>query len=71
MRLNGTVPAEPSPTSVGDHDNDGIPDRMAKFSRAAVIALMAPPEATLSVGGQLADGTRFEGSDAVRVISGK
>lgn len=40
----------------------------AKFSRAAVHALVQPGEATLTITGEFADGTRFEGADTIRVI---
>ncbi|MEM3206936.1 MAG: hypothetical protein QXQ87_02765, partial [Halobacteria archaeon] len=68
-KLNSVVPAEAFPTSVGDHDNDGVPDLMVKFGRAAVIALVNPPSATLTVTGSLTGGTQFEGSDTIRVIN--
>jgi len=44
--LNGSIPAELSPTSVGDHDRDGIPDRMVKFSRESVISALAADESS-------------------------
>lgn len=39
--LNDVVPAEMSPTDVGDHDMDGVDDRMIKFKRADVISLLS------------------------------
>ena len=44
---------------------DGI--LMTKFDRAAVAGLVSPPEATLTVAGELADGTEFTGRDTIRV----
>jgi hypothetical protein len=55
--------------AVGDYDGDGVPDLMVKFDRQAVEALLTPGEtATVYVGGLLADGTEFLGSDTVRVL---
>jgi Tol biopolymer transport system component len=41
VMLNDAIPAELSPTRVGDYDSDGTPDRMVKFSRSELIALLA------------------------------
>jgi hypothetical protein len=72
IMLNGTVPAEVSPTSIGDYDNDGIPDLMVKFNRTAVSELMLSQgirygNVTLTVTGRLYDGIMLEGSDTIRV----
>jgi hypothetical protein len=66
-----TVPAEPTPTNIGDHDGDGVPDLMVKFSRAAVVNMLAEHvgDATLRVTGALTSGWPFEGSDTIRVIA--
>jgi hypothetical protein len=66
-----SVQAEPSPTKVGDHDGDGIADLMAKFSRAAVVAMLGEHlgDTTLHVAGTLTDGWVFEGWDTIRVIA--
>lgn len=40
VMLNDVIGAELKPTGVGDHDLDGIDDRMVKFRRADVIALL-------------------------------
>jgi outer membrane protein assembly factor BamB len=76
VMLNGTVPAELSPTAVGDYDSDGIPDLMVKFDRAAVqqyILDNLPIEAkfmttTLTITGRLNDGTPFQGSDTIKIV---
>ncbi len=80
IELNDTVAAELYPTCVGDSDGDGIPDLMVKFDRAAVAAyIMANVDSTLlterrgvtitlTVTGNLGDGTAFEGSDTIRVM---
>jgi hypothetical protein len=67
------VSAESHPTEVGDHDGDGIPDRMVKFDRAAVIALVAdvaaPSTVTFTVSGIVdPPGRTFAGSDTVRLV---
>ena len=36
--LNEILPAQQSPTALGDHDADGTPDRMVKFNRSGLIA---------------------------------
>jgi len=66
-----TVPAEPTPTHIGDHDEDGVPDLMVKFPRAAVVNMLAEyvGDATLRVRGALASGWPFEGSDTIRVVA--
>ena len=52
-----------------DHDGDGIPERMVKFDRSEVAAILSLGAAVeLTVTGELTDGTLFEGSDTIRVI---
>jgi Tol biopolymer transport system component len=74
--LNGTVPVDPSaPTAIGDHDKNAVPDLMVKFDRAAVqqyILDNVPIEAkfmttALTVTGRLSDGTRFQGTDTIKI----
>jgi len=61
--------AEPWPTGIGDHDNDGIPDLMVKFSRAKVENLVQVGEnITLTVFGPWGR-IPFRGSDNIRVIN--
>ena len=48
--FDDVVGAVPSPTSIGDHDLDGIPDRMIKFPRSEVIALFEGRDAVRGVG---------------------
>jgi signal peptidase len=61
--------AEEHPTAVGDEDQDGIPDRMVKFSREAVVALLdgRTGDITFRVGGEVS-GSPFEGTDTIRVL---
>ena len=65
----GSVAAAPSPTAVGDEDGDGIPDRMVKFSREAVVALLdgRTGDITFRVKGEVS-GSPFEGTDTRRVL---
>jgi hypothetical protein len=77
MMLNGTVPAELSPTAIGDYNSDDTPDLMVKFDRATVVEYIldnVPVEGrfmtvTLTITGKLYDGTPFQGSDTIRIIS--
>jgi formylglycine-generating enzyme required for sulfatase activity len=69
IMLNGQVPAESRPTGILDYDGDGIAELMVKFSRSSVQALLTPGETTeLTVTGELVDGTKFEGTETIRVI---
>ena len=61
--------AEANEWNITDHDEDGIPERMVKFDSLLVQALLAPGDATLTVYGELIDGTIFEGADNIRVIN--
>jgi signal peptidase len=65
----GSVPAELTPTEVGDHDGGGIPHRMVKFSREAVIALLGgrTGDVAFKVRGEVS-GSPFEGTDTIRVL---
>ncbi len=53
--------------NVADFDNDGTLERMVKFDRAAVVAIVEPPEATVTVKGQLTDGIYFQGDATLGV----
>jgi Tol biopolymer transport system component len=76
IMLNGTIPAESKPTSIGDCDGDGVADLMVKFDRDQVIQYILDhmlidgrfSVATLTLTGKLNDGTLFEGSDTIRII---
>jgi len=69
IKFNGIVPALPKPTKVGDHDKDGIPDLMVKFSGAAVQSLLTPgDQVEITVTGEVA-GIAFEGTDTIRVTN--
>jgi len=78
--LNGTVPAELHPTEVGDYDGDGVPDLMVKFDRAEVTSYILANvnmtklieekfmTITLTITGELDDGTPFQGSDTITIM---
>jgi YVTN family beta-propeller protein len=71
IRLNGLIAPDPSaPTAIGDHDNDGRPDLMVKFDRAAVqLILPAGDQVPVHVSGTI--GTRsFTGDGSIRVKAG-
>jgi len=60
--------AKTKPSKIGDHDKDGIPDRMVKFRRSDIQALKSAGEYEAVVIGEVA-GMSFQGSDTIRVIS--
>ena len=76
VMLNGEIQAESHPTEIGDYDGDGIPDLMVKFNRAALTSHIYHAlgirhgNGTLTITGQLTDGTTFEGSDTIKVMFG-
>jgi hypothetical protein len=68
LRLAGSVPAVSKFAIVGDHNRNGMPDLMVKFSRIALDPLLTPGMVDLEVTGSLVTGENFTGSDEVRVI---
>lgn len=64
--LNDVIPAAEHPNAIGDHDGDGVLDLMMKFDRAAVY-LPGTGDVEIIITGKLTDGTKFGGSDTVRV----
>jgi hypothetical protein len=71
VTLNDVVPAEESPTEVGDSDGDGVPDLVVKFDRESVQGILSPgDEVFVSVAGVLQGGASFGGTDTIRVIEG-
>ncbi len=71
VMLNDVVPVDCSHApEVGDHDGDGVPDLMLKFSRTEVQACLIPGQSqTMTITGSLGDGTRFVGGDSVSALS--
>jgi len=55
-------------SKVVDHDHNGLKERIVRFDMDAVQALVQPPEAIVTVKGNLADKTPFEGSATVKVV---
>ncbi len=54
---------------IKDNDGDGIEERMFKFDRSAVQAMVSPAEnVTLVVTFEMTDGSKHSGSDTIRVI---
>jgi len=78
--LNETIPSELHPISIGDYDDDGVPDLMVKFDRAVVIAYISSivnmtqltedksMTIALQVSGELTNGTPFYGSDTITTL---
>jgi parallel beta-helix repeat protein len=70
--LNDAVPAEESPTKIGDYDEDGLADLMVKFNRSEVQELLEPgSDIVIKVAGKLVDSTSFVGTDTINVIGMK
>jgi hypothetical protein len=72
--VNGdNISAKLTPTSIGDYDKDGVPDRMVKFDREAIIAALAGKtgDINMTVTGQLNGGRQFTGTGTIEVISPK
>jgi predicted outer membrane repeat protein len=68
VMLNEAVRAETHPTEVDDYDNDGIPDRMVKFTRGEVIrAVSGFGDVEISITGNVAS-EMFSGADTIRVL---
>jgi hypothetical protein len=70
--LNDTVPAEVTPTHIGDHNNNSVPDLMVKFNRTDLVNLIVSENVTfdnvtLSLTGLLYNGTQFMGNSVVAV----
>jgi len=76
IMLNDTISAELKPVTVGDYDEDGVPDLMVKFGRTEVISYILANvnmkekfiTVTLTITGKLNDGTPFQGSDTIKMI---
>jgi hypothetical protein len=73
VKLNGTIPVDLSvPPTIGDYDNDGVPDLTVKFNRTAISEYILSRgikygEVTLTATGKLNDETMFEGNSVIRV----
>jgi hypothetical protein len=78
--LNNVVPAENNPKygfvknpEIKDRDNDGLPELMVKFDRAAMQATVQPADKVIiSVTGEVLKDeipVPFQGTDTIKVIS--
>jgi hypothetical protein len=68
VSLNDSIPAEPHPTAVGDHDEDGVGDLMVKFPRSEVLGVLAGfGQVEVRVSGEVS-GLAFAGADTVTVL---
>jgi hypothetical protein len=54
--------------TIVDHDGDGVLERVVRFDRAAVQAIVQAPETTVAIAGELFDGTPFEGTATIKVM---
>jgi hypothetical protein len=75
IMLNNTVPVDlEAPISIGDYDNDNIPDLMVNFNRTEVIEFISSQHirfsnVTITLTGSLHDGTSFEANAVITVSS--
>ncbi len=67
----GWAKAGANTSNIMDHDGDGILERMAKCPQSVVQGLLAGQSGFVSlvVGGNLVDGSSFEGADMIRVVN--
>jgi hypothetical protein len=64
----GWAAAQSNEENVKDFDGDFDLERMVKFDRAAILAIVQPPQATLTIKGNLTSGIAFEGTATVAVV---
>ena len=55
-------------SKIVDHDGNGLEERIVRFDLEAVQAIVQPPEAILTVKGNLTDKTPFEGAATIKVV---
>lgn len=55
------------PTNIGNRDRDRYADLMVKFSRRELIRLLKVTDRSITISGELKDGTTFSGTDKIRV----
>jgi hypothetical protein len=67
MGQQGWATPQATAANVADYDLDGTLERMVRFSREAVQAIVQPPEATVTIKGKLVGGPLFEGTAVIRV----
>jgi len=75
IMLNGTIPVDlDASVGIGDYDKDGVEDLTVKFNRTQVVEFMLSQgvrfgDVTLTLTGELYDGTPFEGKTIISVSS--
>ncbi len=67
MGKQGWATPKSTAENVADYDGDGVLERMVKFDRAAVQAVVQAPETTVTIKGRLTGGPLFEGTTVIRV----
>lgn len=68
VRMAGAVPALPRFVTIGDHNSNGVPDLMLKFSRETLDPLLTSGANDIEVTGSLVTGEAFEGVGVLKVI---
>jgi hypothetical protein len=68
MGKEGWACPQASAGNTMDHDGDGVLERMVKFDRSAVAALLKPGVATVAIMGKLPNHTTLHGTDLLKVI---
>lgn len=68
--LNGQISILDFPYTIGDYDQDGIPDLMVKFDRSEVQSILeVGKKIEITVTGEFTNGAIFEGFDIIKVMS--
>jgi hypothetical protein len=73
IRLEGQVPAQLSPSSIGDHNENGIPDLMVKFDRKLLIDYLKTnnllgDNVPLKITGNYSANVQFTVTDSITVL---
>ena len=69
VRFNGIVEPLEHPVTIGDFDHDGVPDRLFKFSRKEVLAVLPDGmEVEVDLTGWMQNGVYFTARDTISVI---
>ncbi len=76
IRVDGQKLFTCGPAEVGDCDENGTSDLMVKFDRQSLIGFLTAHnfdngEVSISVSGNLYDGTKFNGAQTITIIRGK
>jgi len=68
MGKEGWASPQANEGNTTDHDGDGVLERMVKFDRSAVQAILKPGVACVAVMGKLSNHTTLHGTDLIKVI---